>query len=276
MVSTIEPLYARRADTDPLSGRAAGAWTIVQPIDSPDPEAANRQALADLEGGASGLALRLAGAPAAGAYGLPPDVASIREALAGIDLGAIHIRVDPHPQGIDIAGMLRDAIAESGLAPERADAAFGLDPIGPAAFLGESVPTPEAYAACFRDLMAARLKGPFADLDGRVFHEAGATEAQELAAILASAAWWLRALDDEAALPFLGATITVDRDQFLSIAKLRALRLLWARFAELSAGTTPPLRIHAETSRRMMTRADPQGNLAAHDDCSLRRSGRRG
>jgi methylmalonyl-CoA mutase len=262
----VEPLYAGRTDTMPVPARGPRPWTLVQIIDDPDLDHANAQALEDLGGGATGLALRFDGAPSAAGFGLSPTAEAVHAALDGVDLAAIHLRIDPHPQAIGTARLLRNLIAKSGVAPERADAAFGLDPIGPAACQGTDVPSPKTFVACFRELQSAGLRGVLGELDARVFHEAGASEAQELAAILAGAVWWLRALGEAgtspaAALPFFGAALAVDRDQFLSIAKLRALRLLWARLQELCGAPPTPLQVHAETSRRMMTRADPHGNL---------------
>ena len=63
------------------------------------------------------------------------------------------------------------------------------------------------------------------------------------------------------AFPFLAVSVAVDREPFLSIAKLRALRLCWARLQELCGAPRQPPAIHAETSRRMLTRADPTTNL---------------
>ena len=55
--------------------------------------------------------------------------------------------------------------------------------------------------------------------------------------------------------------LAADADQFLTIAKLRALRLLWAQI-EVACGLTPkPALVHAETAWRMMTRRDPYVNL---------------
>jgi methylmalonyl-CoA mutase len=123
-----------------------------------------------------------------------------------------------------------------------------------------------SLAGGFGELRAARFGGALAELDGRVVHEAGGSEAQELASVLAAAAWWLRALAEngvsaEAALPQVAASLTVDRDQFVSVAKLRAMRLLWARLAELCGAPGVPLSIHGETSRRTLTRTDPHTNL---------------
>ena len=52
-----------------------------------------------------------------------------------------------------------------------------------------------------------------------------------------------------------------DADQFLTMAKFRALRLLWAR-VEQACGLTPkPLFIAAETAWRMLTQRDPYVNM---------------
>ena len=52
-----------------------------------------------------------------------------------------------------------------------------------------------------------------------------------------------------------------DADQFLTLAKFRALRLLWAR-VEQACGLTPkPLFIAADTAWRMLTQRDPYVNM---------------
>jgi methylmalonyl-CoA mutase len=221
--------------------------------------------LAAIRGGATGLALRFASASSAdGKQGLPLVPDALNAALAGIDVATIHLRVEPHQDGVRIAKWLEDLIAASGLAPELADVAFGLDPL--AAVAAQILLDPQEFAAVFLALHSARFRGPFALLDGRAFHEAGATEAQELAAILGSAAWWLRTLETadvgpDIALPFLGAAVATDSDILVSIAKLRALRLLWARLYGVCNVPPCPLQLHAETSRRMLTRDELTDNL---------------
>jgi methylmalonyl-CoA mutase len=261
----IEPLYKGGRDLHPLPSRGPGQWKIIQIVDDPDPECANEQALEDLRGGATGLALRFAGAPAAASFGLPPGEEALRIVLQDVDLASIHLRIDPHRTAPEIANRLTDLVARRGIAPERADISFGLDPISVLAFQGNSV-DPGEFVACLLELRSASFRGGLATLDGRVFHEAGATEAQELAAILAAGTWWLRALDSagirlKTALGLFAASLAADRDQLLSVAKIRALRLLWARIQDLCGALPAPIKIHAETGRRMMTRADPHTNL---------------
>jgi methylmalonyl-CoA mutase len=262
----IEPLYGRAAAGEAIVGRGATSWTIVQVLDDPDPECANQQALRDIEGGAAGLALRFAGAPLGMERGLQPTEAALAVALEDVDVAAVQLRIDPHPLGSRIAQWLRDLVARRAVAPELTRICFGLDPV--ASVLQQSGMPDELRIlgeAAF-SLHRSGFSGAMGVLDGRPFHEAGATEAQELAAVLASAAWWLRELlqtgmPDETRWGCLGASLAVDCDQFLSIAKIRALRLLWGRIEELCGAAPRDLPIHAETSRRMLTAAAPHTNM---------------
>src|SRR5262249_40246683 len=65
--------------------------------------------------------------------------------------------------------------------------------------------------------------------DARPYHEAGASEAQELAALLATLVAYLRACEQEglrprAALGKIALALAADADLFLTTAKLRAAR----------------------------------------------------
>src|SRR5262245_59915679 len=71
---SIAPLYGRDAAAQPVAARAPAApWQIVQRVDHPDPAAANAEALHDLDNGATGLSLVLAGSIGACGYGVGAD-----------------------------------------------------------------------------------------------------------------------------------------------------------------------------------------------------------
>jgi methylmalonyl-CoA mutase len=106
-------------------------------------------------------------------------------------------------------------------------------------------------------LTAQGFRGPFLEADGRPWHEKGASEAQELGAVLAAAVRHLRGLEK----PAPGVTLAAGQDMFLTLAKFRAMRLLWRRVLEASGRTDGPLRIHGETSWRMMAKLDPTTNI---------------
>jgi methylmalonyl-CoA mutase len=268
----IEPIYPRARDVAPIAGRKAAApWLIMQRIDHPDAAVANAQALHDLENGATGLALVFAGANGAQGFGLEPTAEAVEKVLDGVFIDAgISIELQIGPQSRMAAIHLADYIKRKGLAPAACDIRFGLDPIGACAVWGSSPYTwPEivpALTGAIKNLAATGFKGPFAAADGRVIHDAGGSEVQELAFVLATGIAYLRALEGagiplDEARHMVYARLSADADQFLTMAKFRALRLLWARIEEACGLTPKPLFIAAETAWRMLTQRDPYVNM---------------
>ncbi|OBG40116.1 methylmalonyl-CoA mutase small subunit [Mycolicibacter heraklionensis] len=104
-------------------------------------------------------------------------------------------------------------------------------------------------------------------VNGPALHNLGAGASGELAAGLAAAVAYLRVLTD-AGLPVADAArqisfrIAADDDQFITIAKIRAARQLWARVTEVAgAPEAGAALVHAETSLAMMTQRDPWVNM---------------
>ena len=122
------------------------------------------------------------------------------------------------------------------------------------------------FAKRIAELAAQGFKGPFAAADGRPVHAAGGSEAQELAFALASAVAYLKALEAssialDAARRMIFFRLVADADQFLTMAKFRALRQLWARVEEACGLAPAPAFVSAETAWRMLTRRDPWVNM---------------
>lgn len=267
----IDPIYERDADCSFLPRRSPQLpWHIIQRIDDPDPVRANRQALQDVAQGATGLSLVFEGAPNAFGYGLTASSEAMETVLAGIPLNRIHLRIDAHPASRASADWLTAYLARQRSDPARLSLCFGIDPAAIFSGTGRMSMTIEALQASMPQSLAhffaLGVPGVLLEADGRVYHNAGATEAQELGAALASAAAHLRLFEDARqalvyAAPHIGFAISVDQDQFLSIAKIRALRKLWARTLELCSIPASVAAIHAETSYRMMTVADPETNI---------------
>jgi methylmalonyl-CoA mutase len=269
----IEPIYARAQNAAPIAGRAGAApWQIMQRIDHPDAAVANAQALHDLENGANGLELEFAGGPGAHGFGIA-DAAkeTLARVLDGVFFDAgIAIALNP-VLGRENAGMSLAGLVEArGFEPAEVDIRFNYQPLTTMAVRG-ATPAPwsemaPAFAKMIHDLMNRGFKGPFALADGRPVHDAAGSEAQELAFALAVAVAYLRALEAggialDIARAAISFRLVADADQFLTMAKFRALRLLWAR-VEQSCGLTPrPVFIAAETAWRMLTRRDPYVNM---------------
>jgi methylmalonyl-CoA mutase len=267
----IEPLYPK-ADSCPLPGRGQGRWGVVQRVDHPDPAAANELALADLAGGADGLALVLRGAPSARGFGLDaPDLDALGRALDGVLLDLISLKLETAPfDGRVQAERLAELVHRRSLDPGTLAVEFGLDPLGDLARSGGApLPWPELSARAgetARRLAEAGFRGPFLRVDGRPVHEAGGSEGQELAFALSAGVAYLRTLEQagfplEEARGALSFLLVADADEFLTVAKFRALRRLWSA-VEAACGLEPrPLLLHAETAWRSTTRRDPHVNM---------------
>jgi methylmalonyl-CoA mutase len=270
----VEPLYGRAAGAKTVAGRAPGtAWALMQRIDHPDPVAASVQALQDLENGAAGLCLVFAGAPAARGYGVVAnDTATLDRALSGVMLDLIPLRIETSPfAGRPVANLMMELVDARKLDPAKLMVDFGLDPIGDMARTGSALlPWPELSARAGATAKDVRAKGfdnaHLLRADGRAVHEAGGSEAQELAFSIAAGASYLRLLEAsgftlEQARQRISFLMAADADEFLTIAKFRALRKLWARIEQACGLKPQPAFVSAETAWRMTTRRDPYVNM---------------
>jgi methylmalonyl-CoA mutase len=268
----VEPLYARATGAKPVAGRIPGAaWTLMQRVDHPDPAAANAQALQDLENGATGLTLVFAGSLNANGYGLDATPATLARALDGVALDAgITFDFNLSPPTRNAVQLFAALVKSRKISPASIDLRASINPIGGLAASGAS-PKPwselsKTFSAAIRDLAEQGFRGPFAVADGRIIHNAGGSEAQELAFAVAAAVDCLRALEAggvplDSARSMIYFRMAADADEFLTIAKFRAVRKLWAR-VEQACGLTPkPAYVVAETAWRMMSKRDPYVNM---------------
>ncbi len=270
---TIDPIYRRAKGAALVGGRAAAApWQVMQRIDHPDPARANSIALHDLENGATGLEVEFAGGPGARGFGLidaaPDTLKKLFESIV-FDAG-ISVALDPAP-GNENAGENLAALIESRrIDPAKVDVRFNYQPLSTMAARGAAPSAwrelEQPFANVIRGLVSRGFQGPFALADGRPIHDAGGSEVQELAFALSLGLAYLRALEAggialDAARAALSFRLIADADQFLTMAKFRSMRLLWARI-EQACGLAPrPIFIAAETAWRMLTQRDPYVNM---------------
>src|SRR5262245_59795203 len=265
----IEPLYGHDANAKPLAGRRPGsAWQVMQRVDHPDAAAANAEALHDLENGATGLTLVLAGAVGSHGYGIAAS--NLARVLDGVFLDGAPIELDAGAQSGSAAGHMVALLKANGIAAEAADIRFGFDPLGAMAVTGASATAWSGQAQAMTGAIGALrrhgFKGPFVAADARPVHAAGGSETQELAFALSAAVAYLRALEQDGsaldeARRMIFFRMAADADQFLTMAKLRSLRKLWARVEEACGLSPGRAFVSAETAWRMMTRRDPWVNM---------------
>ncbi len=269
----IAPIYARAKDAMPIAGRAAAVpWQIMQRIDHPDPAKANATALHELENGATGLEIEFADGPGARGFGVKdatPD--TLKRLFDGVFFDAgISIALNP-VIGRENAGENFAALIEAlGVDPAKLDVRFNYQALSTMAVRGSApaiwAEITKPFAQIVGGLMKRGFRGPFVLADGRPVHDAGGSEAQELAFALSLAVAYLRMLkaggiDLETAQAAMSFRLAADADQFLTMAKFRALRLLWARVEQASGLSPKPVFIAAETAWRMLTQRDPYVNM---------------
>jgi methylmalonyl-CoA mutase len=223
-------------------------------MDDPDLSRALAQLVDDLANGATGVCAVLQGGDSAFGLGLDGGAARLSDRLAAAVAGKqVALRLDGAPPGLakSLAKALSGTAAPAALH-------FGLDRVGMGSI---------ATAEDFLNLTEAAGAGTVLNADGRVLHNAGGTEAQELAVMAAALSAHLKALDavgvaPDAVLRATSLCLVADQDQFLTIAKARAARLIFARMAD-ACGVDRPVAAHLfmQTSYRMLTRLDPESNL---------------
>lgn len=264
----VEPLYtADQAITAPLIARHALGWDICQFCDEAEPEAANKAILTDLEGGVTSILLQLA---APGQVGLEPTADALKAALQGIAFSIAPVWLRPGYDFEAAATARTEAARRLGADPDRVCGGFGADPLGALARTGGlDRPLDDALKA-MGDL-AERTVNDYPRIrtvsaDAAVYHDAGASEAQELACLLSTIVAYLRAMDASGvriddAFEQMAFTLAADADLLLTIAKFRAARLLIVRIGEACGVQEPRIALHAISSRRMLSRRDANNNM---------------
>lgn len=235
-------------------GATSGGWDVRQRHAAVE----DGSVLADLENGVTSLWLLV------GQGGIP--VTGLAHALDGVYLDLAPVVLDAGEETEAAAAELLRLYEERGVDPKTARGNLGADPLGHEARTGATLDF-APYAA-----LAARCAGTYPGVraltvDALPYHEAGGSAAQELGASLATGVAYLRELTEagltvEQACGQLEFRYAATADQFLTIAKLRAARRLWARVAEVCGAAGAGAQVqHAVTSPVMMTRRDPWVNM---------------
>ncbi|WP_329596948.1 methylmalonyl-CoA mutase subunit beta [Streptomyces pseudovenezuelae] len=235
-------------------GNTTGGWDVRQRHAVSD----NTAVLTDLENGVTSLWL------VAGDGGIP--VGSLDKVLDGVYLDLAPVVLDAGDRFEPAAQELLRIYGERGIDAKAVRGNLGADPLGHEARTGEAsdfapvVPLARRCAEQYPGLRALTV-------DALPYHEAGGSAAQELGASIATGVAYLRGLTEaglsvEQACAQLEFRYAATADQFLTIAKLRAARRLWARVAEVCGAPGAGAQAqHAVVSPVMMTRRDPWVNM---------------
>lgn len=254
-------------------------WCVMQRADDPDVNRANHQLKEDIANGATGVAVIFEGAHNAFGFGLPARDNTIEQLFKGVKLDGLHLRLDNHPHGRAITEKFIDYLQKKHIDPTKTRITFCTDPVATLATTGRLKMSIAALKASLPQSMSAffssGLPGIVLEADGRPYHNAGATQAQEIGAMLSVARGHLQMVENGRhhvayALPHIGFATALDQNLALGVAKLHALRRLWNRLQEEYGIANPfPALIHVETSMRMMTQRDVMTNIPRVASASL-------
>ena len=263
----IQPLYTAEDGAvvvrDLRARDADRPWDLRMRAAHPDPRQTASEIMKDLENGCASVLVAIDPSGVSGvAVGSLQDLAL---ALNGVMLDLAPVALDAGFLGPKAADWL-GALAKS--APN-APLAFHMDPLTAFAQAGVSPGPIESHlvsaATVGQRLAQTYAKASLFLATGRAAHEAGGSNAEELAMMAASAVAYAKALvraglTMEEAFSRIALGVSLDAEYFTGVAKVRAARAIWARITE-ACGVPVPAVIEARTSQRMLTQADAWTNL---------------
>ena len=243
---------------------STGGWDIRQThvvADPADDEEVNAEILRDLARGVTSIELDTR--ETLGVDRLDTVLAEVLLDLAPVAL----VSVD---DGLANARAFCELLERRAMPAGSVRGALGCDPIGRLIDRGgvdggvdDAIARVAAFAA---EIATARPGLRAIRVDGAPVARGGASAATELATVAAGGVAWLRALTDAGlavadAVDQLSFVVTVGTDQFADIAKLRALRVLWARIVEASGAPGAVPEVQASMLDTVLSEYDPWVNM---------------
>ena len=192
------------------------------------------------------------------------DIGALDRLLSGVDMAMTPLALAPHTD-LGAADALLAVAARRGadIAP---GSSLGLDPLGEWARSSRRMDCAPAAAWAASAAVGSEVRAFCVDTVR--YSDAGATEAQALGWAMATGVSYLRALVDagvpvDAAAGLIGFRLAATADQFVTIASLRAARVMWTRVVTASGGSAQAARQyqHAVTAAHTYSRRDPWVNL---------------
>lgn len=267
------------------NGYAMQPWEVCQELAYETPEAFNQAARYDVKRGQTMLNLAL---DTASVSGMDADQAEpwqvghggvslstledVEQAFKGIDLGKIPLLVQAGSVGLAAVALVAAHMEKQGQDLAQLRGCIGADPLGELVKIGTlPVSMDTAYDSLAQTTRWAKTNAPQLQtilVNENVYHDGGASAAEELAFAIATGVEYLRELDardvdiDDAAVR-MRFSFSIGSHFFMEIAKLRAARMLWANVVEAFGGSEEArqMTIHTRTSARTKTVHDPYVNM---------------
>ena len=262
--------------TDP-AGYMAEPWTISQGVDAVLAKDANEIIKHELEKGATGVNIVL---DAASRQCAPFDkeacgrgvslntVEDVKAVLDGVDLKANKLNIYAGASALPMMGLVMAAVADHA----EIKGCIGADPVAALAEDGKLPCSLEQLydeMACAIKCAADKMPGVKTVLiNGSVYHNGGANAIQEVAYSIAAAIAYIdamieRGLDINTVAKQIRFAFSIGANFFMEIAKLRAVKMVWAQVVKAYGGDeeAQKIDIYARTSKFTYTVNDPYVNV---------------
>ena len=244
--------------------RAHGNWAVTSLIWGPDSAQNNKDILVDLERGASAVTLNVS----EGGGGVSPS--NLAEALEGVYLDMVPLTLNPCGDDEAAATAYEKLVRKRGYKRNTLSGSLGINPIGTLARSGKLPTTAEQAVEAGAEIAARwgkqQPRVATFNASGSTFADAGASEGTEIAAAVSSAICYMRAMEQaglslEAAATQIQFTFSASAELWLTVAKFRAARRVWAGVLTACGVENVPMRINGVSAHSTVTMVDPWVNI---------------
>ncbi len=279
------PGFAPYARGNTVAGYKTAGWKVAQEIRVRTPDECHAALRHDLQHGQTAINLVL---DRAAQDGLDPERAraeqvgkggvsistadDLETVLEEVDVGELSCIIQAGTSSVTIAAFAAAIFQQRGIPLQQLQGCIGLDPLGILATRGtlphslETAYTKMASLTKWTNNVAPQLRTIL--VQGTPYHHGGASVVQELAYILATAVEYLRHLLDagltvDQIAPHVQITCAIGTHCFMEIAKLRAVRILWAKAIKAFHGNEASQKaaVHVQSTLWNKTIHDPYVNM---------------
>lgn len=266
-----------------ISGYISEAWGISQKCDATLPKECNELLKFEISKGTTVYNISLdeatkhnidaTNAEILGEGGVSvTTLQDMSDLIAGLDLEKYPLYVFSGASALSVLPMLVAAVKANGGKPEVLKGTVGADPIGTLARYGKNYGSLDAlldemaHVVTFSKTMSPKLRTVV--ISGEVYSNGGASAVEELAYVLSTAIYYVRALQRRGfalkdIVKQFSFEVSIGANFFMEIAKLRVLRALWSFVVDSFGGTEEDGRmyVHGKTAAFTKTVYDPYVNM---------------